>query len=402
MGIEEIDRGPAAAIGAGESGFSGTGKINDNFTILDERTNKSNPIITWFLQSDFTISNTVTRLIAALNSLPTKTIQQGVSYHFFERRVVGDVGIATQIDATYYDTYYALQTQIGDSETVGLSGSFVFTNANLRYGTVGNKTTVLGTGGTVDYLDIGNVGVVSIEAAVNAHTPAVTINEIPFLIVGNDGTNNFSYFYTGNETTLGDGSTTVLGDYQLITNDPTPDNTVDWNGVSASTKQQGFHFVRNDETSNGAFLGVNDILKKVLVALGVPYVFDDVNANWYEQESDLFIGQANQVTDKLYYVSDTDTIYRYLGTTNGDATDYEDQNLVAAAASTEITVFGNVFNLRKSNTNPGTGLETGDFILNGENYDGTEFWGAAKYIGTDPSTDKDLPESWNPLFRSKL
>lgn len=144
------------------------------------------------------------------------------------------------------------------------------------------------------------------------------------------------YYYNGAQNFIGGANPDVTaGDFDDITNNGADDNNVvpEADNVLFDGFLRGFFFRQNDPTVDGGFRGISLLNELFLKAFGVNYVFDSVNSAYYSSLNSLYAGQANQTTDKLYFVDEDDTIYRYLGTTNGDSTDYEAQVLQSSGSS---------------------------------------------------------------------
>ena len=137
------------------------------------------------------------------------------------------------------------------------------------------------------------------------------------------------FAYTGNEDCIGTGSgfTTLSSDYVDITGNGQSLSVVPWDNVTISQFLEGYPFFENNQTAQGALTGISLLNVEFLQAFGVPYTFDNLNRAFYSDESELFTNQNVQIADRLYFNFDTREILRYLGTTNGDATDYEVQVL---------------------------------------------------------------------------
>lgn len=300
--------------GNGDPLRDGGVKINQNFIELFDRTSNSVPFEVIQVPVDFTITNEIDRLVDGLNAMNQRVINPRTAYILVTNRVVSS-GASTFQDTVISQTNYALLNKIEpittvagnqiqyNNVTIGAGGNFTFTTANLSIHRL-SQNTVNVTNGIVtgaNSIDLGVIGAVPVEAAVNALTPKVPVGAGGVFILSNNGTDDQIHLYIGNEPCLGVGVTTTANDFVLLDgNDP---------GVASSD-----------------------------------------------------------------YVA--------------------------------IRVFGNVFQLRKApaNNDPTklSELEAGDFILNGVDDTGGEFWGSAQFQGIDPVADRDNRLSWNILLRSKI
>lgn len=141
-----------------------------------------------------------------------------------------------------------------------------------------------------------------------------------------------TYAYLGTQAQIGAGETAVVNaDFEDITADGTvPEGSVpEADAVAFDGFLSGYFFRQNDPTVDGALRGISLMMEKLLTAFGITYRFDNINPAYYSTNASLYAGQNNQVADRLYFVDEDDKIQRYLGTTNGDATDYEEQVLQA-------------------------------------------------------------------------
>lgn len=112
---------------------------------------------------------------------------------------------------------------------------------------------------------------------------------------------------------------------ELIDDIVTGDLTASQIGVDGFI--EGYPYRQNSQTVDGALRGLSLINTEFLKAFGIPYSFDNVNPSYYATLSALYESQSNQIENALYFVKSINGILRYTGTTNGDASDYEVQEL---------------------------------------------------------------------------
>lgn len=148
-----------------------------------------------------------------------------------------------------------------------------------------------------------------------------------------------TYAYLGSQAIIGGSQPNVVaGDFTDITADGnTSGGSVDADTVLVDGPPKYFSRFQNDPTVFGWLLGSDYLKGWILKQLGVDAEFDE-NSD-HASTAELIANQSNHTTGKLSIVRSPLSVYKYLGTTVGDITDYEEMNLSSGEASSVNQIY---------------------------------------------------------------
>ena len=226
MAKQIIDRGLVAGDGTGDTGFVGTGKINDNFTELYQFSELNVPakFVNIAIDTTTTTTSDIIKMKDGINALPNYIIDGGALFRFTNKRLVltnGSYGFPRP--GGYYAVvteFYSLTKKIPANgagvASVGVGGTQLVAD-DLRYEfSIDNRSL------EPTEFNLGDIGANLISASVNTTGPYSTPNGTVIVFTAIQNSVEESWLYLGNQEIIGGGTpVTSETDFKLFTDNDT-------------------------------------------------------------------------------------------------------------------------------------------------------------------------------------
>ena len=292
MAQQTINRGTTQGDGTGDSGFVGTGKINDNFTenYTDIATNtetlRSNipnktiqtPNIDWTGNIQeyariWTAVNSGNGPILISNNTTVVFRTKRITYTDFNSTDSYTVSIKTWREERKY-------TPTGSptpNPTLGTGGNIVLSSANSLLNLINEEKYTVEDGVIVNGLieDLGTVS--SISTSVNNSASEYDVIQDEYLFIDDAGN---EWVYNGEEEIIGNGSTTVDADFVLLVDTiTTPEETPSGNEVKTFDNKDNPKFGADLLFKDSQFISLkkDDVLNAIKLIFQSPQYKTEFN-----------------------------------------------------------------------------------------------------------------------------